>query len=84
MAKILSMTMTSKKRMRVIREANAEQYFAMLDEQKQMSRNEKNALRFQGQALRQAAAQYPELRNEWNNAARTTGNKNQIFHVSIG
>ena len=81
---MLSMAMTSKKRMRIIVNATAKEYFQMLSEQKQMSRNERFALRMRGQALKASAVEDKELRNAWNEAAAKTGHKDEMFHVSVG
>jgi hypothetical protein len=81
---ILSMAMTSRKRMDIIIESDAVQYFQLLNEQKQMSRNERSALANIGSLLKEQAKENKSLRDAWNKAASETGHKDQMFHVSIG
>lgn len=81
---ILSMAMSSKKRMKIIVSATPKQYFQMLDEQKKMSRNERSALAMQGRLLKTDAIEDEKLRAAWNKAAAETGHGDQMFHVSIG
>ena len=82
--RILNMAMSHKKRMRTINEATPEQYFQMLtdEEQKQMSRAEKSALRGRGSVLRAAATRGDGI-EEWNAAAEASGNKRDVLRITL-